>query len=689
MVGVFVIVLVLFVALTFRIGWIQIVAAEQYASKAAEYQIKDTRTMPGRGAIFDRNMNELAVSTISYRVWVRLKPVDSNDEEFGAKLAEQKDLAAAALAPALGKSIAELLAELDVDQTLVRVASDMSKAQMEQIREQINEKDINIIEFEQRTTRKYPLGTLASKVIGSVNYDGVGQAGVEMEYNQYLSGVAGRKIVRTDGVGGAITGGERADYASTDGYSVVLTIDEAMQYYAEEALKKGLERTEADRMMAIVLDPKTGEVLAMADTDPYDPNDPGRPITQEERAIFGVMPPEEQTAYLSKMWRNPVISDVYDPGSPFKTITVSSGLEDGVITPETTFNCAGSFVVADRNIRCWVYPGAHGMQTVRDGTANSCNPVMMQITQALTYPRFYNYLQLFGITEKTGIDLPGEENPLVQDADTAGPVGLATMSFGQGLSVTPVQMATAIGAIANDGKLMKPHVVKAYADSEGNIVEEIPNKIERMVISENTSREVREIMEHVSEVQAKNSPAAKISGYRIGIKTGTTQKLVNGEYSESAAIGSMVIVAPIDDPKFVALVLCDTPRVGYYGIGTAGPVVNEIATELLQYLNVKPNYTEEEIAKMNSEKIPVADYTDWTLADADASLALLGLRSNLTSPEPADEDGPVEDGLEEGKQTTAPAQKLPSVNMNLKVKDQYPKPGTLAAPGSTVFLYWE
>ena len=678
MILVFIIIMVLFVGLTFRIGWIQIIAAERYATMAADFQVKDIRTMPGRGAIFDRNMNELAVSTISFRVWIRLKPVESSDQNFIDNLDKQKKLAAAALSTILGKSEEELLNEMNVDQTLLRVASDMSKAQIEEIRSLINENDIKIIEFEQRTTRKYPLGTLASKIIGSVNYDGIGQAGIEMEYNQYLSGVAGRKIVRTDGAGGTITGGEHAEYDSTDGYSVVLTIDEAMQYYVEEALQKGLERTQADRMMAIILDPKTGEILAMGDTDPYDPNDPGRPISLDERALFGAMTPEDQAAYLSKMWRNPVISDVYDPGSPFKTITVASGLEDGVITPESSFNCGGSYNVADRSIRCWVYPGAHGMQTVRQGTCNSCNPVMMQITQALTYPRFYNYLELFGITEKTGIDLPGEENPLVQSTDTAGPVGLATMSFGQGLSVTPLQMASAIGAIANDGKLMKPHIVKSYADSDGNIIEEIPNKIVRMVISENTSREVLEIMEEVSEFQAKNSPAAKIDGYRIGIKTGTTQKLINGEYSETAAIGSMVIVAPIDDPKFIALVLCDTPRVGYYGIGTAGPVVNEIATELLQYLKVKPNYSEEEIARMNAEKITVADYTGWTLADADESLTSLGLKSNLTSPEPGDEDSPA-----------PTVSNSFSIDMGLTVKDQYPKPGSLATKGSTVFLYWD
>ena len=729
MLAAFIVTVVLFTGLTFKIGWIQIVAADQYTAMATEYQIRDERLSPKRGAILDRNMNELAVSTLSYRLWVRLKPgteaeaaVQDPDE-----LEKQKEMVAELVAKETSLSAASIKAKCNTEQPLVRIASDLDKPQIEAIKQGIAEQKITILEIEECSTRKYPLDTLASKIIGSVNYEGAGQAGVELYYNEYLSGVTGRKIARTDMRGDALTGGERAYYESMDGLNVVTTIDESIQYYVEEALERGLERTQADRMMAIVYDPKTGDVLAMADTDPYNPNDPGRPISKEERKEFGELSSEEQAAYLSNMWRNPCISDVYDPGSPFKTITVASGLEDGVITPESWFNCSGSMVVYDATIHCWL-PGAHGGQTVRDGVANSCNPVMIQIAQALTFHRFYNYLELFGITEKTGIDLPGEEEPLVLHEEEAGPVGLATMSFGQGLSVTPIQMVSAIGAIANDGKLMVPRVVMGMADENGNLVEEFAPKIKRQVVSRNTADEMREILNYVSERQAAD--VARISGYNIGVKTGTTQKLINGEYSESYAIGSMVIIAPIEEPQFVCLVLCDTPRVGYYGINTAGPVVNEISTELLRYLNIKPDYSEDEIERMNNQKVTVADYTGWTLEDAKASLESGGLKSNIgfflgeepEAEEPeAGEDGPegVEavgaegggaeariaaaegeaEGAEADEEEAEPADAIHEpleysniinrLNKNMVVVDQYPKPGMKVSPGGTVFLYWE
>ena len=684
----FIIVLLAFTALTFRVGWIQIVAADQYSAKAAEYQIKDIRISPARGSILDRNMNELAISTVSYRVWARLVPATEAEAALQDKneLEKQKEAAAKLVALEAGVPLENIKAKLDTDQPLVRIAGDLTKPQIEAIREGINDQDITILEIEERSSRRYPLGSLAAKVIGSVNYDGTGQAGVEMQYDKYLSGVAGRQIARTDGWGEAVIGGEKAYYESRDGLNVVTTIDESIQYFVEDALYRGLENTQADRLMAIVYDPKTGDILAMADTEPYDPNDPGRPITAEAREEFGVLTAEEQTAYLSRMWRNPCISDTYDPGSPFKTITVASALEDGAVTPESWFNCGGSLQVYDRKIRCWAYPGAHGGQTVREAVGNSCNPVMMQVIQVLGLSRFYNYLELFGITEMTGIDLPGEENPLVQDYETAGPVGLATMSFGQGLSITPIQMVSAIGSVAYDGKLMVPRVVKGLADNEGNIVEEFAPKIKRQVISENTAAEVREILHYVSDVQY--APAAKIGGYNIGVKTGTTQKLINGEYSESHVIGSMFIMAPIEDPQFVVLVLCDTPRIGYYGIETAGPVVNEISKELLRYMNIKPNYSEEEVAALNNQMISVYDYTGYTLEEAKESIEMQGLRSNIGSfigdmPElfvPNAEDNDTEET------------KIHSINnlrRDLKVVDQYPKPGMTVAPGGTVFLYWE
>ena len=707
----FVFILIVFTALTFRVGWIQIVNAEIYTSKGTEIHIRDERITPSRGSILDRNMNELAISIVSYRVWARLVPATEAEAALQnpEKLEKQKEAAAKLVAEETGASFSVIMEKLKTDQSLVRIANDLTKPQIQAIREGINEQGITILEIEERSTRRYPLGSLAAKVIGSVNYDGTGQGGVELEYNQYLSGVAGRKIAKNDGLGNPIPGGEKEYHEGRDGLNVVTTIDESIQYYVEEALQRGLERTQADRMMAVVYDPKTGDVLAMADTDPYDPNDPGRPISAEEREEFGVMSADEQAEYLSKMWRNPCISDVYDPGSPFKAITVASGIEDAAVTPETWFNCGGALQVYDRNIRCWVYPGAHGGQTVREAVGNSCNPVMMQVIQTLGYNRFYNFLELFGITDRTGIDLPGEEMPLVQDAATAGPVGLATMSFGQGLSVTPIQMVSAVGAIANDGKLMVPRIVKGLADGNGDMVTEYAPKIRRQVISENTAAEVREILNYVSEFQFAD--VARISGYNIGIKTGTTQKLVNGEYSDYAAIGSMFIMAPIEDPQFVALVLCDTPRVGYYGISTAGPVVNEISAELLRYLNIRPEYSADEIERLNNQKIEVADYTDWSLADAKYSLELNGLKSNIgffrgDEPEPpeepeepeaaeepdadADSHGDAdEDGLKYGIDTAENDFRVNGLDRELKVVDQYPKPGMRIVPGGTVFLYWE
>ncbi|MDR3304729.1 MAG: PASTA domain-containing protein [Clostridiales Family XIII bacterium] len=658
MIVAFAFILLAFTALTFRLGWIQIVASDKYASKAAEYQIKDERITPVRGSILDRNMKELAVSTASYRIWVRLKPYDLESETETAVVETQKKLAAAVIADALGVASEDILAKYNADLTRVRVAKDVTKAQLQVIREGINNQDLSVIEVEENTTRKYPLGTLASHVIGSVNLDGAGQNGVELEYNQYLSGIAGRRIASTDGVGNDLTGGEKALYESTDGLNLVLTIDETIQYYVEEALAKGKEEVDADRMMCVVMDPGNGEILAMAATDPFDPNAPWEPIAEEAQAEFAALAPEDQTAYLSRMWRNPIISDTYDPGSVFKLITVSSALEEGVVTPETEFVCNGSYKVYDRDIRCWNYPSAHGVQTVRNGVLNSCNPVMIQIVQKMGYERFYNYLELFGITEKTGVDLPGEGRPLIQSAEVAGPVGLSTMSFGQGLSVTPIQMVSAVAAIANDGKLMQPHIVKGLANADGEIVTEFPSKIERQVISEETAQEIKGIMEYVAAESP--TPAGRIEGYRLGVKTGTTMKLIDGEYSGGAVVGSMTAIAPIDNPRFVILVVADTPKKAHYGNVTAGPTLNTITSEVLRYLNVKPNYTEEEMATMDQGKVSVPDMVGWHYEAAEEALEASGF---VVSSEGAGSSGDYE------------------------ITDQYPKPGTRVEPGSTVFLY--
>ena len=669
MVAAFAFIILFFVILTFRIGWIQVVANEVYASKAAENQIKDERIKPERGSIFDRNMRELAVSTTSYRIWLRLVPYDvkssetspeqqkKNEEENERQINEAVTL----LAITLEKTEEEIRTMLNTESKRVRIAKDVPKPKMEAIVTGMNESKIKLIEIEEDTSRKYPLGTLGSTIIGSVNNDGNGQSGIEREYNAYLSGIVGRKISSTDRKGNDITGGNLAVYESTDGVNVVLTVDETIQYYVEQAIARGKANTQAERVMAVVMDPKNGDILAMSDTDFFDPNSPSVPVGEEKQAEYDALQTnEEKAAFLNGMWRNPIVSDVYDPGSVFKLITVASAMEECSINNESYFFCSGSMTIYDREIKCHVHPDAHGSQALREAVVNSCNPAMIQIVQKMGDHRFYEYLELFGLTRKTGIDLPDETAPLIQSEDDAGPVGLATMSFGQGISITPIQMISAVSAIANEGKLMQPRVVKGIADDEGNMIEEFPSKIDRQIISKTTAQEVIEIMGGVAN--DRSLEVAQIEGYEIGVKTGTTQKLVNGEYDNHTIIGSMVAIAPIEDPQFVVLVIVDTPKIGKYGNVTAGPIQKEITTELLRYLNVKPNYSERELYELTKYKMKLPDVIGNSYLEAEAILAEYGLIANAQGAE-GEED--------------------------FQVVAQYPIPGTNVDSGSTVFLYRE
>ncbi|MDR1272058.1 MAG: PASTA domain-containing protein [Clostridiales Family XIII bacterium] len=659
----FAVMLILIVALTMRVGWIQVVANDKYMTRAADGRIKDEVVAPDRGRILDRNGREFAVSSTKYDIWIRIELYPSEANKEDGWLEGQIDLAVRAVARGAGKGEDELRALLENGTTRVRVVRNTDKEHMLAIsaaaKELTEGGSVAVLETVENDSRSYPLGTLASNVIGTVNGDGTGQSGVELSYNNYLSGVTGRSIVNTDGNGNKVSGGELANYESTDGLSVILTIDETIQYYLEQALAESMAATESDRMIAIVMDPKTGDILAMGTTDNYDPNNPQTPLTEEGQAALAALEEDAKSEYLSNMWKNPLVSDVYDPGSVFKLVTVSSAIEVGSAKPEEDhYYCSGGIDVYDRFIRCWDYPKSHGNQTIAEAVKNSCNPAMIQIVQKMGFENYYRYLELFGITESTGVKLPGEAEPLIQT--NPGPVGLATMSFGQGLSITPLQMITAVSAIANDGKLMEPRIAVGLADSDGNVVEKFPTKIKRQVLSEATAAEVRSIMEYVATSDGSQSRSGHIDGYNIGIKTGTTQKLVGDTYESGQVIGSMVLVAPIEDPKFVVLVIADNPKTTKYGIAAAGPATNKIATETLRYLNVKPTYTEEELQSIASREKAVPDVTGKLYSEAAIILDNAGFKANAQNG-----------GAEEDYQ----------------VIDQYPKPGSKAIVGGTVFLY--
>jgi stage V sporulation protein D (sporulation-specific penicillin-binding protein) len=652
----FAIVVVLFSALAFRIGYIQVVATDQYASRAAENQIKDEIIPARRGDILDRNMKELAVSTESYTIYLRLKPYTGDKTDPEARRKQIED-ATELLAETLGIDKAEIEKKKDTESSRICVAREVDKNKMDIIAKAIEEKALHVIETEEKSTRGYPLGAFAAHVLGSVDNDGHGQAGVEQKYDSYLSGQAGRNIMNTDAKGNPIYGAGGTVYDKKDGLNVVTTLDETIQYHVENAIQKGYEETKPIKIEAIVMQPSTGDVLAMAKYPGYDPNEPYEPQDKEEQEEFAKLSTEEKSAYLSEMWRNPVVSDLYEPGSVFKLITVAAALEEGAVTPETGVVCNGAYQVDDRTIHCHIFPASHGWQTVEQAVGNSCNPGLVQIMQKMGYDKYSKYMDLFGVTQKTGIDLPAEANSLTQSKETAGRVGLATMSYGMGFDITPIETITAVNSIVNGGEYVKPRVVKALADDEGVIVKDFEPTVLRQVLSKQTAQEVKDMMEYVTN--EGGGRALSIPGYRIGTKTGTAQKLVDGKYSSEHVVCSMVAAAPMEDPQFIVLVVVDDPAGGGFGSTVAAPVVKEITEELLRYMNIRATSEDGETSGTQG-KIAVPKVKDMTAAEAKNAIEAAGLNCSLQSV---------------------------SGRKDFKVVAQYPKSGEYIEPGAYVYLY--
>jgi stage V sporulation protein D (sporulation-specific penicillin-binding protein) len=655
----FVIIALFFVGLAFRIGWITVIADGKYAKLAQEAQTKDLLIPARRGGIYDRNMTELAVSAISYRVWARPANVAVGDTEELRALRLEKTVKT--LSEELAMDADTVRALLLRDNAMVRIANDVSEERIAALKARIDDEKLKGIEIEQYDERYYPYGAFAAHVLGAVNDDGAGMSGVELAYEKDLTGVVGRWIKNTDARGDSLAYGAEKRYDAQNGLNVVLTIDEAVQHYLEKAIEKARESTDALRVMAIAMDPKTGDILGMGVTPDFDPNDPRTPLDPAAAEYVRNLLQDEQVEYWNGMWRNPLIGEVYDPGSTFKLLTVSAALEERVSTPNEGFYCGGFYEVSGQRLRCWNYPKAHQAESLTQAVGNSCNPVMIQLVQRMGYDTFYKYMDLFGITSKTNVDLPGEASSLVQDRVTAGPVGLATMSYGQGISITPIQLVTAVSAIGNGGDLMRPRLIEALVDGDGNVVKSFDTRIVRRVLSEQTAAEVKGIMEYV--VNESGGKAAKIPGYRIGGKTGTAEKLDNGSYDTGKIVASMIALAPMEDPRIAVLVIVDEPQRVKFGSTTAAPVVKDILSDVLRYMNIAPRYTQEELAAMQRAYAIVPNVTGMNFSDAAAGLLGSGL-TYITSPA-ATED------------------------TDFTVVDQYPKAGDRLAPGGQVCLYSE
>ena len=543
------IIFLIIVCLMGRIGYIQLVQGEELSSMAYQQQTLNRTINPKRGAIFDSTgKNVLAVSSTVETVTVNPGNIDKENKEKVARILSE-------------------IFELDYEKTLKKVtkrssietiAKKVEKAKTDKLRVWMKQNGITMgINIDEDTKRYYPYSTVASQIIGFCGSDNQGLDGIEAKYDTELKGKQGAIQRHTDAKGGEI-GEEGEKYVSAiDGNDLVLSIDLSIQSIAEKYLEEAcIDNVCTDGGNVVIMNPQNGDILAMATYPNYNLNQPYEPYTEELKEVWEEMEQIDKTKSLQAVWRNKAIADTYEPGSVFKLITASAAIEEGLVTDidqENQFSCTGAIEVAGVRIKCWRYYKPHGSESLRLGLMNSCNPVFIGLGQKLGVQKYYSYLNKFRLLDKTEIDLPGEANSIFLAENKAGPVELATISFGQRFEITPIQLVTAVSAIANGGKSIQPRIVKQIIDSQTGEIQDVPIKTNEEVISKETSEKVLSMMESVvSEGTGKN---AKVAGYRIGGKTGTSEDGVNTNKYVSSFCG----VAPIDNPQVVVLVTLYNP----------------------------------------------------------------------------------------------------------------------------------
>ncbi|MBS4534587.1 stage V sporulation protein D [Clostridium sp. D2Q-14] len=565
--------------LIIRLGYLQIVKKKTFSTKAVQQWTRDIVLNPQRGYIYDRNGKKIATNISLYTISVIPNQIDEKDyDKYIERISKILELEEEKVETAIKSEDNWVEIERDVDR---------EKAEL------LKKEKLEGISIDETSKRYYHFGNFLAQVLGNTNRDGVGQYGIERYFNEELMGTPGRWIKTVDGNRMELPYNYQKKYEEENGKNLVLTIDETIQYHAENAAKDALKENEAKNASVIVMDPKTGDILAMASKPDYDPNErmnitydsnmPWINLSEEQILEFSQKSWEEKQDELYDMWKNPLISDVYEPGSTFKILLLAASLEEGIVDLNETFYCDGKVTEVPGNITCLK---DHGIQTLSEGIQNSCNEVAVQLGLRLGKETLNEYIRAFGMGEPTGIELPSEIGGLLKDPKSMEDVDLATMAFGQGIAVTPLQLINSVSSIANDGKLMKPNIVKSIIDDEGNELEKKEVVYTKQVISKETAQTVLDILEEVvSEGSGRN---AYIPGYRVGGKTGTAQKAVDGKYISGKYVSSFIGVAPIDDPKVVVLTIIDepNPKKTYYGSTIAAPVAKNVIEDTLTYLNV-------------------------------------------------------------------------------------------------------
>ncbi len=611
-VGFVAVLLAAFVFLIANLFKIQVLEQEFWQQKAVAQQLSDVQISANRGQIYDANMSVLALTREVCTIV--MSPKNIKQETTREKIAD------------------ELSVMLDVDRDTLYKQTQDSASQYKVVKARVdksmgdefiawaNENRLgSVFRVVTDYKREYPLDNLLSTVIGFVGTDNVAREGLELKYDEVLSGVPGRMVIAQNTSGDQLPTALDYEYtvAAQDGNSLVLTVDQYIQQVAEKYLTEALEQYRAtNRGCVIVMKPETGAVLAMATKGDYNPNkylEIDNPTIAEQIAL---LTGDEQAEALVKarleQYRNKAL-DFYEPGSVFKTFTASMGLEEGLVSEDSKFYCGNSYTIADRTMNCWIYPRGHGQQVFKESFANSCNPSFMTLASKIGSTLFSKYYVGFGFTERTNVDLLGEQSvspTLYYAPDKMTPVNVAASSIGQTFKVTPMQVATAFCAVANGGDLVQPYIVGQVLDGNGDVISNTEPTVKRQVVSAETSKRLCGLLENaVSSGAIKN---AYIAGYRVGGKTGTSEKTeTRSEEDEKKdnvqVIASFAGIAPAEDPEVVVLVMVDEPQTLKSGGGVAAPVAKKILRDILPYLGVEPNYTEEEIANLDRSVPQVAD----------------------------------------------------------------------------------
>ena len=559
LVFVFSVVCILTFVLICRLSYLMLFKAEYFGKKAKDVQQRERAIKAERGIIYDRNGNRLAAN----------KPV-STISVIHNQIKEPE------------KVISVLSDMLDIDEEKVRkrvekvssrekIKSNVDK----KISDKIRDMGLKGVMVDEDYKRYYPYKSLASKVIGFTGADNQGIIGMEVSYDSYLKGQDGSILTLTNARGIEIEGAEEDRIEPVAGNNLYTSIDINIQKYAEQAAEDAMEAKGAKSVRVIMMNPDNGEIYAMVNYPEFDLNQPYKIKNAES------MTEKQQSDALNNMWRNECISDTYEPGSTFKVFTATSALEEGVVKPTDTFNCPGFKIVEDRRIRCHKTTG-HGAETFAQGVQNSCNPVFMEVGARLGVDGMYKYLNKLGILKKTGIDVPGEAATIMHKKENVGAVELATMSFGQSFQLTPVRLLTTVSAVINGGRLITPHFGVSLESSDKTIVSKLSYNEDKKAVSKETSETMKTILESV--VTEGGGKKAAVAGYRVGAKTGTSEKLPR---SSKRYIASCLGFAPANNPVLLTIVLIDEPQGIYYGGTIAAPVVSKLMDNALPYLGVE------------------------------------------------------------------------------------------------------